>query len=819
MKILNLCLSIVWLVAGYSIESHHTASAATVYLEPFTGNTSPGWSFAGTAESTMPYLTAGILDPPGDGWLRICESEDWQSTIAYCNVVVPSFHATTSEKTTVTVSFDFTIYNQASFDGDGFTFFFFDGSVRTPTPGAVGGALGYAQRNIAPPNDLYNRDGIPGGYIGVGFDVYGGFSYAGEGRTGGAANWTPNAVTVRGGGDGQQGFTFLTASSVGLFGGLDNPNTSVRPDQSGVQFRRATIILDKNDMLTVLIQFGDSSTPIIVLNAFDLSTAFGQVARPATLGFGFSAGTGLAQDTIEVRNLRVESDASVFTEPGGALKTIGNTAPVLPTFPTGLPQRQPGKTNLVIVTHGWNKKESGQTYPPDVIWVDSMVSAISNNVAKAGLTNWQVVGYKWITNAWVGTISGIAGGTLLDNADKEGANLGKCISTQGWSHVHLIGHSAGAAVIQVASRWLVTNSSKTEIHTTLLDPYVGLGKYHGRDKYGEGSTWADSYFSRDKETGFETEGPLDHAYNVDVTWLDPDRKTNQVFYSLSYPPVQSCWQVESTHAWPHNFYMKTVPTASIIGSDGFGFPVSKEGRNWSHATSTYHVGKNTMTNLGVPDSCVLVETTSSTPLFTLPALNIGSTPQVTFGSVQNNGEGTTIHSGSPAWLALILSFTNSVNFVSFDARFLSATGSIGLLTVFWDTNIVGTVGERAVLPGLQHYMLPLPRADANSAHVLGLRIDPFTSTQSVVTVTNVVAGFSGVRDTFSLCATTNTYGGLRVWQLNGLSGFNYSVESSTNLIDWQAFALLVNTNGIVNFVDPSATNNTPRFYRAVAPIE
>ena len=54
-------------------------------------------------------------------------------------------------------------------------------------------------------------------------------------------------------------------------------------------------------------------------------------------------------------------------------------------------------------------------------------------------------------------------------------------------------------------------------------------------------------------------------------------------------------------------------------------------------------------------------------------------------------------------------------------------------------------------------------------------------------------------------------------QLNGQAGFTYSLETSTNMVDWNPIMFLVNTNGVVDFIDISSTNAATRFYRATTP--
>jgi len=173
-------------------------------------------------------------------------------------------------------------------------------------------------------------------------------------------------------------------------------------------------------------------------------------------------------------------------------------------------------------------------------------------------------------------------------------------------------------------------------------------------------------------------------------------------------------------------------------------------------------------------------------------------------------------SGSPAWIGFIAPYTNAVNVIDFDADFTSSAGAAGLLTLYWDTNVIGTVDEQIVGQGTQHYTLPIPLAMSFTTHVLGFRLDPFTNIQSVVTLTNVVLSAVGVTQPFSLTATMTN--GSPMYQLTGPAGFDYGLQASTDLVNWTQVAILENTNGTVNFYDQNATNYPVcRFYRAVAP--
>lgn len=113
-------------------------------------------------------------------------------------------------------------------------------------------------------------------------------------------------------------------------------------------------------------------------------------------------------------------------------------------------------------------------------------------------------------------------------------------------------------------------------------------------------------------------------------------------------------------------------------------------------------------------------------------------------------------------------------------------------------------------------MFPLPGTVSGGTQVLGFRLDAFSAVPSSILVTNIALGFAGVREPLSLTVARDT-GEKVALQLIGPPGFNYRLESSTNLTGWKTIAVLVNTNGTVRFTDQAQTNTAARFYRAVVP--
>ncbi|MBI3414848.1 MAG: immunoglobulin domain-containing protein [Verrucomicrobia bacterium] len=504
----------------------------------------------------------------------------------------------------------------------------------------------------------------------------------------------------------------------------------------------------------------------------------------------------------------------------------GGVPPTPPTY-SPPPAKQTGKDSLILITHGWQPLGGYEAWTDNTGWVDDMANAISQNLVSRGFNNWQVSPYKWLVGAtatfpWLAQVSGY----------NEGEKVGQTIVNQGFTHVHLIGHSAGAALVQGALQTIKSKASTTVVHTTFLDPYVGPGN-DWRSVYGLGADWADSYFSIDL-TGSTTEGALGGAFNVDVTWLDQNKTVQAVYCSSpsSTPATLTpcSYQAISSHPWPHDFYTATV-TGSLGGTEGLGFPLSKEGGGWDNR-STYPrglaprvlgsmpiltqgifpvrsdplLGLNTLLSANSGNGTVQL-TDKSFSFLTLPAL----APQ----SLTKSARLAQI--GTAAWLSIGVPVTNQVNFVSFDAQFTSEAGATGLLTVYWNTNQIGVVDESVTLAGLHSYTFALPAVFEAGHYALGFALDPFTNVVSSVTVTNVGTGYAGLTNPIALSATNSASNVTPVLTLTADAGFNYLIQASTNLFDWTPFAVLLNTNGAVQFTDPAITNLSRRFYRAVVP--
>jgi len=52
-------------------------------------------------------------------------------------------------------------------------------------------------------------------------------------------------------------------------------------------------------------------------------------------------------------------------------------------------------------------------------------------------------------------------------------------------------------------------------------------------------------------------------------------------------------------------------------------------------------------------------------------------------------------------------------------------------------------------------------------------------------------------------------------RIEGGLGCTYTIEASSDLVNWTPIASLDNTNGTLEFADPAAQNSNYRFYRVM----
>lgn len=521
--------------------------------------------------------------------------------------------------------------------------------------------------------------------------------------------------------------------------------------------------------------------------------------------------------------------------PTAALSTI-RQEPLQLSF-GAIPRRAENKDHLVLITHGWTLKEDDQIAPPNPDWVDNLASTIDNYLAATASDNWQVATYKWAYDSWIswptllithpfrGVLPKHDVDEILTRASTHGTYLGRQLASDNWKHVHLVAHSAGSALIQAASEAIQADprAEDTVIHTTFLDAYVGF-TYSGRTRYGRGATFADHYMAYDWTTfdpiTARTASRLRYSHNVEVSWLDPNKTIVDSFKSNPFVG-EICTVTTTSHSWPHQFYLQTA-RMSWGDAEGYGFTLSKEGGGWERAKELSVDIGNAPHPLGDADECVRPEWDWYTDVepfapvidFLSPMVPTIHSPS---GTSSIDGAGIVMSTGSPVWIAALLPISNLVNAVSVETRFLDAP-TTGVLSVHWNGTQIGSVDGRAVASELQRYVFRLPGQVHDGEFVLGFRYDPFSEVMSNVLVTNVAFGLLSEEVGSSLRFSGQFSDGLPVLELIGEAGFSYTVEASSNLVEWRPLTILINTTGSVLFIDRTHSNYAARFYRSSGPL-
>jgi len=256
--------------------------------ESFRDNSTKNVTLGGSP--TVAYLTAGLQDTVGGGWLRLTNDDKNQKGYAIINQAFSSSNG-------VLLDMEYAIWRTKGdpFGGaDGFSVFLFDATATPFRIGGFGGSLGYAQRYV--PNEPF-ADGVSGGYVGLGIDEYGNFSNPNEGKEGGTSKMA-NTVGIRG--PESTNYAWLTGNSnLGFM--LQFGQSATRPTQTQY-FRRIQVeilpIPGNKYSVTARMMTDKNGKFVTVLGPYLLPAA-----PPAMLKLGLAASTGAAINNHEIRNL------------------------------------------------------------------------------------------------------------------------------------------------------------------------------------------------------------------------------------------------------------------------------------------------------------------------------------------------------------------------------------------------------------------------------------------------------------------------------------------------------------------------------------
>ncbi|MDD4640926.1 MAG: gliding motility-associated C-terminal domain-containing protein [Bacteroidales bacterium] len=287
------------IVLSFVFANSYAAKGFTI-TETFKNSVASDFVFGG---DPIAYLTSGIDDPEGEGWLRLTKDTLYQKGSAILDRVFSSDMG-------VVIELEYKTWRTRNFPGfggaDGFSVFLYDADVANFHIGAYGGSLGYAQYSNG--GNVY--PGLSGGYFGLGIDEFGNYSNPTEGRVGGTG-MRPNTVGLRG--PESRNYAWITGNSNLAFH-LQYPNLiSTRPTDD-LYYRHFLIELSPD---TVDSSTSSYSITLKVKSVIDgtFETVFGPYRMPEppppNLRFGFAASTGAGVNFHEVRNLHITTAGGI----------------------------------------------------------------------------------------------------------------------------------------------------------------------------------------------------------------------------------------------------------------------------------------------------------------------------------------------------------------------------------------------------------------------------------------------------------------------------------------------------------------------------
>ena len=288
-----------------------TLSGANTITESLKTSKNESFTFGGDA-----YLTSGIDDPVGDGWLRLTKDTIWQTGYAILNKAFPS-------ELGILIDLEMMIWRKAtsvSAGADGINIFLFDAKTPAFNIGAFGGSLGYAQYV----STSVTKPGVSAGYLGLGIDEFGNYSNPTEGRNGGPG-YRSNAIGLRG--SESLNYAWLTGNSklsfnlqLGPYASRPNDDPSYRRLQ--IEISPATSGGNKTYSVTARMKTSKSGEFISIFAPYTLT-----YATPDSLKLGLAAATGIKHNFHDLRNVMISTTGGIRVEKtvNKAQANIGDT--------------------------------------------------------------------------------------------------------------------------------------------------------------------------------------------------------------------------------------------------------------------------------------------------------------------------------------------------------------------------------------------------------------------------------------------------------------------------------------------------------------
>ena len=411
-------------------------------------------------------------------------------------------------------------------------------------------------------------------------------------------------------------------------------------------------------------------------------------------------------------------------------------------------------SNLIVVVHGFdtNPDKFNSTWKP-------FATEIATHITAPG--SWDVLPYNWTDDC--GRLTVLTALTPIPTASaaasmgfSHGLTLGKAIGAKGYSHVHLIGHSAGAALITAAAKAIrieatVLGVQAPKIHCTYLDAFVPPGIFFGgmnaQTMYGADADFADQYFAKsflNDITDDWTASVLTNALNMNVSAAVTDYPCDPLYYPIC------------AHSWPVHLYRGTVNDQYLClnGLVPMLHDLSKEhftlAGDWLSYVNGLPQGppnyvlicQNGVAGGGSesdePEMVPYSRIDSPLNLAVLGA-NVSAVAAVTIAA--SSVILTTEPSSDQAWVNFEFTTTQTINQLSLTVDFNQAGTAVGLFTAYMDGKRIGRADEPSYLIDGTPVVYFMGENAAAGTHVLSFRLDDQAPGGSTVQVSGIATGY------------------------------------------------------------------------------
>jgi len=432
-------------------------------------------------------------------------------------------------------------------------------------------------------------------------------------------------------------------------------------------------------------------------------------------------------DDVVVANKYFLSNNAELPQPPKEPNILSQTPPI----------SDPQKDKLVVITHGWHPNYGPIITPKPAgapQWALDMKNALESKLDNS----WKVEVWNWTEQAYKFRVN-----DAFAEGFEQGRLLGRSIADANqWQHVHLIGHSAGASVINSAALeltyWRAKGKFIGSIHLTFLDPYspVGFEEIYAAALDFD-TDWADNYYSIDRsclgkiwETCTDivrryTSREFKKAHNVDVS--DVDNGLDR-------------------HSFPYQWYYATItgqyPDGHPLGDDNLF-----EGRRYGLPRALEAGQSNWQESLGLPVGNPPI---GEPPLWDKLKTQLQAAAKKTQSFIDSYvvpsatgiknilSNGLQMITQSPTWVHTLVEMPQGTNYVRFTYQF-DGTGD-GYLTVYFNETLI-LIGDQRFDSNQPHNSGQIVVADLmGESNWLSFRLDPIGEEQASIFISNIEVG-------------------------------------------------------------------------------